>query len=246
MDEYLFYGIKAHQEMYLESRKPKEEAYILKKILETGFIASRKYLKEILTKNEYEFMERFSVMNWNDMDNVSITSSIKSNIIYGRSLLEMYSDVEEDSTIFSYNHYIRKFPSIILNPLLLTELAMRLEPYRKHIGEIQIADKIPMKYFIGIALPNINLNFFLNRVIDSFDILNVFENKIKQDLIDISEEEFVQKYYQNVIIFENVLLEMGFNFKLYHTETGEEILSLNDEIEYVRNLKRKIKYLNIV
>lgn len=242
MDEYLFYGIKAHQEMYLERRKPKEEAYILKKILETGFIASRKYLKEILSKNEYEFMEQFCVMNWNDMDNVSITSSLKSNIIYGRSLLGIYSDIEENSTTFSYNHYIRKFPSIILNPLLLTELSMRPEPYRKHIGEVQIVDKIPMEYFVGIALPNINLNSFLSRVIDSFDILNVFENEIKLDFIDISEEEFVQKYYQDVIIFENVLHEMGFNLKLYHTESGEEILSSNDEIEYIRDLKRKIRH----
>ncbi len=238
MDDYLFHSIRAHQEMYMEKRKPKEEAYLLKKTLEAGFIASRKYLREILTKNEYEFIERFTSMNWNGMNNVSIAYNHKSTL-YGGSLSEVHSDVE-DSPAFAYNHYVKKFPSIILNSILLQELSMRPEPYKKHIGEIQIEDKIPMKYFVGIALPNIKLNFFLNRVINCFDVLTDFENKMKLDFMCTSVEEFIKNYYQEVILFEGVLQETGSNLKLYHTETGEEILSSSNEIEYVRDLKKKL------
>ena len=49
MDEYLFHGLKPYACDHWYERE-QEEANILKKILETGFIASRKYLKELLSE----------------------------------------------------------------------------------------------------------------------------------------------------------------------------------------------------
>lgn len=236
LDKYLYYGVKVHQEMYYEDRKPQEEAYRVKKILETGFIASRKYLKEILTRSEYDIMKNFSCANWNGINNVSITATPKSKLIYD----ERDSGFMENDNALAYNHYIKKFPSIVLNPLLLKELHIRPEPYNKHIGEIQIEDKIPSTYFVGIMIPNILSESFLEEIIITSDHLDGALKMVKNDLLELTEEEFVYKYYKDAILFENVLKETNSTLPLYHTETGLSILQSNDMLDVVNKVKKKV------
>lgn len=237
MDDYLFHGISAYyQEGY--SSNIEEESEILNSILKTKYIASRQYLEDILDDNKREKLELIRTVEYYVKENsVSIYFTRHTNVSdYASFYTSSYWD---NNLYFAYYSYKNK-PSIILNANLL-EKNSRI--YSKWImsGEIQIKDKIPLQYFVGIALPNIKLNYFLNRTKNSFDIPTEFESQMKLDFMNLPVEEFVDTYYQEVILFERVLQETGIRLPLYHTETGERILSSSEEIEYVRGLKKTMR-----
>lgn len=85
-------------------------------------------------------------------------------------------------------------------------------------GEIQIEDKILDNYFVGIALPNVNLNSSLEKAVEAS---NMTLSTMIQNLVNFSEEEFVNKYYQDVILLERILQKTGSSLNFYHAETGE-------------------------
>lgn len=238
MDDYLFHGIKPYKWKHFEERE-QEEAEILRQILNDGFIGSRKYLREILSKEDYESLRKFKRTNWNGIDYVSITP-------YLSKILKDYYWLDSTDDEIAYNDYIRKYPSIILDSKLLTELSRNLHCYNTQPGEIQIKDKIPVDYFVGIMIPYIDLNSRFDRILTSSyhssDCgLPSWYDTAKQDLLELTTEKFVNKYYQVVILFERVLQETNFHLNLYHTETGRPILSSSEEMKFVE--KVKIKYL---
>lgn len=242
LENSLFYGIHYHQEWLKETRNPKEEAKILQKILETGFIASKRNLQKILTEEEYENVEKYGYMDWNKLDYVSVTFSLKMTSIYEAEIVKKMpelSDRSKDYDNFIY-HFYKKFPTIVLDLKLLEELQIRPLPYNKCIGEIQIKDKIPTSYFKGIMLPNILTCKKIEEIVTSEDLLDKSLTLIKENFLEWSEEEFMEKYYEEVILFENVLKFTHSSLKLFHTETGEPILSLEEILNRLRNLKNAL------
>lgn len=239
MDDYLFHGISAYfYDGY--SSKIEEESEIFRTILNTKFIGSRKYLEKILENDKRERLELVrSVRYYVKENSVSIYFTRYSNI---KDFSSYYSGSYWDNNpFFAYYAYKNK-PSIILNAKLLENLPCIYSKWGMP-GEIQIQDKIPIDYFVGIALSNINLNSSIDRAIESTDTTTK-NTSWYLDLMHLSEEEFVNKYYQDVILFERVLKETGYSLKLYHTETGEEIMSQNDEIEHIKVLKEKAKIID--
>lgn len=232
IDDYLYHGINAYfYEGY--NSKIEEESEILRTILNNKFILSRIFLKDILEKDKWEILELKRTVEYYVKENsVSIYFTRNSRILDDFDRKYYLNPYWDNNHFFAYYSYKDK-PSIILDTKLLKDLP---RIYSKWImpGEIQIENKIPDNYFVGIALPNINLNYLIEKAIDDSDATL---RGIKEDLSVLSEEEFVRKYYQDVILFEKVLQETGSNLRLYHTETGEEIMSQSDEIKYIKELK---------
>lgn len=242
MNDYLFHGISAYfYEGY--SSKLEEESEILRTILNTKFIASRKYLESILESDKRDVLELTRSVRYYVKDNsVSIYRTRNSSTFDDFSLAYYSNSYWDNNPYFAYNTY-KNYPSIILNSKILTELP---RIYSKWImpGEIQIEDKISIDYFVGISLPCITLDSSLDKIIKNFDTVKPldyfsYDNRMKEDLIHLSEEEFVLKYYQDVILFERVLQETKSNLKLYHTESGYLVKSSEQEIEFVSKIKKK-------
>lgn len=215
LNEYLFHGLEPWNNFF-NSRKTKESIEILEAVLNTGFIASRRLLKEILSEEEYKLLDTARVLNWNKDDWVSIVPTIYPEIEGIHSVLEDYPGNSEVYQGFAYNYYIKEYPSIILDSKLLKELEVNEDEGPRFIGEIQVRDRISSDYFVGVTLPKPpEIDSFLEYI----DLVNspnggTFKAEYnswymdaKEDLLKLSKEEFVRKYYKKIMLFEEVLNE---------------------------------------
>lgn len=248
LNQYLFHGIEPWDSA-LAPGKSISSVEILKKILSTGYIASRRLLKEILLEEEYKALEA-GRMNWNQDAYVSITPTIRPEIEGIHSVLKDYPDEPEDWHGFAYNFYVKEFPAIVLDSILLKDLKVNHDKGFRFIGEIQIEDKILSDYFVGITLtkvPNFDLLFkYLSFLIPSNDSMTkvgyqTWYEKARKDLFQLTEEEFVQKYYKSVIQFEETLKVADSNLKLYDADTGFHIPSSEERMKEVEKFKKMIR-----
>lgn len=95
LNQYFFHGMEPWDNFF-NHKKPKSSIEILEKILNTGYIASRRLLKEILSEEEYKLLDMTRGMNWNKNDYVSIVPTIHPEIEGIRSVLEDYPNETED------------------------------------------------------------------------------------------------------------------------------------------------------
>jgi len=247
LDQYLFHGIESYKSSFFYNGryvKEEEEARILKQILNTGFLASRKLLKDILSEEEYKLLVMLSDMNWNGEKYVSIVPTSYPQIGGIDSALDDSICQLEDSRRKTYNYYVTEHASLVLDAKLLRELPVNHNPGPKMAGEIQIEEKIPSDYFIGVTLPELTrTDAFLNYLMTGDESIEIgyqswYENA-QVDILRLTEEEFVQKYYKKVILFEEVLKEANSNLKLYHTETGKPIMTSTERMEQIKKFKKK-------
>ncbi len=241
IDNYLFHSIKPYhlkiesrEKISIHERHIKYSCEIMKRILETGAILPRNELKELLSKEEYAVFEKDHHINWNQDYNVSI--SIHPN--------KLHSDFGSGETAFEF--YTKRHPSFILNPDLLKDLPICQKPYCKMIDEIQIAERIPTSYIVGIALPNINLEEHLKELEDSIKHPIKWMKKypyyldmMKEDLKKEQAEKFLKDYYLEVIYLENMLKDLNSDLKLYHTLTGAPITPSNELLITVKSLQKR-------
>lgn len=246
LNQYFFHGMEPWDNFF-NHKKPKSSIEILEKILNTGYIASRRLLKEILSEEEYKLLDMTRGMNWNKNDYVSIGPTIHPEIEGIRSVLEDYPNETEDWHGFAYNHYIKEYPSIILDSKLLKELEVNEDEGPRFIGEIQVRDRISSDYFVGVTLPKPpEIDSFLEYI----DLVNspnggtfkaeykLWYEEAREDLLKLSKEEFVRKYYKKIMLFEEVLKETDSSLKLYYID-GRPILTSEERIEQVAKIKEK-------
>lgn len=107
LNKYLFHGMESWDNSS-DGRKSMESIEILEKILNTGFIASRRLLKEILSEEEYKLLEKSHGINWNKNDWISIVPTLHPEIEGIHSVLEDYPGNSEDCLGFAYNWYVKK------------------------------------------------------------------------------------------------------------------------------------------
>ena len=238
MDNYLFHSIKPYH-LKIEGSESIHEKYIkysceiMKKILKTGAILPRNDLKKILTEEEYTIFEKDHHINWNKNNNVSIS--------FHPNKLDFNSDEN------AFETYVKRYPTFILNTELLNHLSICKHPYRKMIDEIQIEEKIPTSYIVGIALPNIYLEEHLHEMkeyikkpIKCEKNYPYYLDMMKEDLKKEKTEKFLKDYYLEVIILEEMLNEINSNLRLYHTLTGIPITSSNELLIKIKELQRQL------
>ena len=249
LNQYLFHGLEPWSSFF-NNKKTIDSIEILQKILNTGFIASRNILKNILSEEEYRLLDMGRGMNWNKDNYVSIVPTIHPEIEGIHSVLEDFDYLQEDFDGLAYNFYVKKFPSIVLDSKLLQELQVNKDQGPRFIGEIQIRDRISSNYFVGITLPEVpdfDLFFeYMNLVNSKSNGLSELEynswyKEASEELFNLTEEEFVRKYYKTVMLFEKVLTKTDSNLKLYHADTGIQIPSSTEKMEEVEKIKKKLR-----
>ncbi len=240
MDQYLFHGIFACAP---ERDTSNMEAEIIKSILNSKMIASRELLKTLLTEEEYKRIVMTPTENWNGDTHVSVSAHISKVT----SFPGHFSGKINHECTPAYTLYIKFKPAIILNCRLLGELPVCQNPVNNMPGEIQIKDKVPSEYFEGILLPyGGSLDLFLDYIWkkhhpkNEWEILDYYRwyTDAEEDLFQLSEEEFVRKYYQKVMLFEEVLKETNSNLKLYQID-GSPILTSTKRLDQIEKLKKK-------
>lgn len=249
LNQYLFHGLEPWKNFF-SYKKTIGSIEILQKILNTGFIASRNLLKDILSEEEYRLLDMGRGINWNKDNYVSIVPTLHPEIEGIHSVLEDFIDFQENFNGLAYNFYVKKYPSIILDTKLLQELKVNEDQGPRFIGEIQIRDRIPSNYFVGVTLPevpNFDLFFEYMNLINSTSIelseveYSPWYEEASKDLFHLTEEEFVRKYYKTVILFEEILEKTASNLKLYHVNTGIQIPSSTEKMEEVGKFKKKLR-----
>jgi len=234
MKEYLFHAIKPYD---LNSNdKIKDETKILINIITSGAIFSRRNLKKILPQDEWNKLCKGHRMNWNKLDWVSIASKKESTIDF----IDNYTVDFAMAGMHAFHEHIVKYPSIILNPTLLHDLTIA-DCWNEEIscqnGEIQVKDKIPYDYFVGIALPDI---YNSSEIIEKSNS-GYYNTYLYQKLKELDIDDFLNTYYKEVIPFEKALKSINSTLPIYHTETGKPILSCNQELEKLAEVKSMIK-----
>ena len=249
LERCLFHGLRAYGYRYTSLAK-KKEAEKLKKITATGCIASRKNLKRILSSDEYNTICDVNT-NWNEDDYVSITPfHTKQKNFPAHRNGECVSTWDN-----SYNIYVAHHPAIILNSTLLENLSIRSNPNDNMLGEIQVKDKIPAEYFIGISLPGIsNFDRCLNASIARICAKNQerptnWENwydeyyqEIHYEMRENTPEQMAKKWYETLFIFEDALKSLSSPLKLYEEGTGKQII-FSDKMEEIEKMKKKVMSL---
>lgn len=250
MTDYLFHGFRPYRFDYNEINILgydniiiRDSSKMLKEVLDTGYILPRCDLKKFLPDNDYKTLKRNKSANWNGRNRVSICEHIgKTTNLYDRVYNESIHDIFMDDE-FAFNLYIVQYPSLILDSKLLNELKVCLNPERVMIGEIQIEEKIPIDYVVGVALPNVklikDLPDIIRTIVFSKKCTNINNRLMADDLINMNEEDFVKKYYYNVIRFEQILRVTNSNLKLYNTLTGVQVISSSDMVDCVKQIKKK-------
>ncbi len=241
MDQYLFHGIFACS---IERDTSPVEAEIMKDILNFKIIASRKILKTLLSEEDYyKRIIRRPTGNWNGDTYVSISTHVNRLSLFPGH----FSGKVNNECLSSYKLYIQFKPAMILDSKLLKELPVCKEPANNMPGEIQVKDKIAIDYFVGITLPYASpLDSFFDYIWKVSHLKNDYElidynswyMDAKEDLLKLSEEEFINKYYKRVMLFEEVLKETGSSLKLYYID-GRPILTSEERIEQIAKIKEK-------
>ncbi len=249
LNQHLFHGLVPWKS-YFYHEKYIDSAEVLQKILNTGLIASNKILKDILSDEEYTLLNMKRVMTWNKDDYVSIVPTIHPEIEGIHSALEDFTYLQEDSKGLAYNFYVKGYPSIVLDSKLLKELEVNEDQGPCMIDEIQIKDRIPSNYFVGVTLPDVpdfdSFFEYMNLVNSTGNGQSQVKYKpwydeASEDLFSLTEEEFVCKYYKPVMSFEDVLRKTHSNLKLYNVDTGIQIPSSLDKMREVEKVKKKLR-----
>ncbi len=243
LNEYLFHGIEPWKDI-LGSKMLMDSIVIFQKILNTGYIASRNLLKETLSEEEYKLLDMSGRMNWNKDDWVSVVPTLHPEIEGIHSILEDFEYLPEDFHGLAYNFYVQEYPAIVLDARLLKELQVNGDSGPRFLGEIQVKEKISSEYFVGVTIPElIQTDAFLNWLLTDDKNIKIgyhpWYEKAQVDVFDLTEEEFVQKYYKAVILFEEVLKETSPRLKLYHSETGQPIVTSTERREQIEKFKKK-------
>lgn len=233
--KYLFHAIRPYEFNLNYSEKMKEEIKILLNIITSGAIFSRRNLKEILSEEEWNRLDKGHWINWNKFDWVSIASKDDCTINY----LDNYTD-NFATGMHAFHEHILKYPSIILNSTLLSDLTISGccdKEISCQKGEIQVKDKIPCDYFIGVALPNIYDN---SEILKKFNSENSIYYLLSMELRRLDIEDFLSINYEKAISFEKALKSINSTLPIYHIETGNPILPYNQELEKLAEVKRII------
>lgn len=229
----------------------KKEAEKLKKIITTGYIASRKDLKGILTLEEYDSLCDINT-NWNEGDYVSITPFRTKQKNFPAHRNGKCASTFDNS----YNIYVARHPAIILNNNLLENLPIRRNPNNNMLGEIQVKDKIPDEYFIGISLPGISdfdrcLNSCITRICNTngkrpLDWEYWYENyyrEINSAMHESTAEQMAKRWYETLFIFADTLKNLSSPLKLYEEGTGKQIVP-EKKVSEIEKMKKKIMSLH--
>lgn len=249
LNQYLFHGLEPWK-CFFSNKKTIDSIEVLQKILNTGYIASRKLLKNIFPEEEYRLLDMGRGMNWNKDNYVSIVPTIHPEIEGIHSVLEDFVDLQENFDGLAYNFYVKKFPSIVLDSKLLQELQVNEDQGPRFIGEIQIRDRISSNYFVGVTLPeapDFDLFYEYMNLVNSTSNgqseveYNQWYKEASEDLFKLTEEEFVRKYYKTVMLFEEVLRKTDSNLNLYHADTGIQIPSSTEKMEELAKIKKKLR-----
>lgn len=246
MENFLFhsiipYNINRYNPDKILNRTFKKLSYIL----DLKGILPREDLKHHLFEKDYKELIPSESPNCNGDNKVSICEHL--TLTCKKAGFDI-NNLRLPRGEVAFELFTKNYCSIILVPKILNDLPVTL-PSKRMFGELQVEGAITDDYFVGIALPNIHryydLEYVLNYITYGEDAIDSLPPKqMANDLLKLSEEKFVLKYYQEVIAYENFLKEQNSCLKLYHTETGEAIRTTEEEVEFVRKIKKTYqKYL---
>lgn len=233
INAYLFHAMKPYK--FNHKEKVQDEIKILTNIISTGAILSRRHLKTILSEEEWNKLCEGHKTNWNKLDWVSIAPSNHPTIKFPDDGMVCF----DMSGMPAFSEHIVKYPSIILDPVLLNDLRIANlyddEYFGCQTGEIQVKDKIPSDYFVGIALPD---------VYDSSELIknntSEWNQYLYQKLKELEIEEFMNRYYQTAILFEKALENIHCKLPVFHIESGNPVLPYHQEFKKLTEIKTKI------
>lgn len=224
-----FHGLKfLNNTQYLERM-------VLDKILMHGKIAPKNELHEILTKEEYNtlFCSKLD-FDFNGLDCVSIARQYDTYNEYNKRYV-IYSDR-------AFNLFCKKSISIMISNKINFDYKCygeyRLHRDRKNLfmnGEVQVKGAITKEYFQGISYYQYYTNSFIEEIVKTDS-----KNVVKNDLLKLSESDFVEKYFSKQIMIEELLNKYGYNIGIFDIETGKQVPSIEEEKENIHNLKKCI------
>lgn len=211
------------------------ERMTLDKILKHGKIAPKNELLEILTKEEYSTLFQNKLdFNFNGMDCVSVAQRCDTYNEWNKRYV-IYSDR-------AFNLFCTRGISIMISH----KINFHYKCYGEYLlhnnrenlfmnGEIQVKGAITKEYFEGISYYQYYTNSFIEELIKTDS-----KNVVKDDLLKLSESDFVEKYFSKQIMIEELLNKYGYNIGIFDIETGEQVPSIEEEKENIYTLKNCI------
>lgn len=227
MKNYLYHGLNYCNNGYKT----------LKEIFDSGYILTRKSLKQYLEPSEYQRFARLHKTNWNGMDAVSVSCHPENmDIINKYNLTINHSDSYNDFNN-SYKEMVRGKLALILDPILLEDFELKLDSMKMNY-ELQILGDIPIKYVKAIGM---NLSKRMYKSEDLFNLRNVLlelsnNNKrknffkycdntwyIREDLEQYSVTEIFYKYMSGIYHIQQLLQEYELNIPIVDMDYGYEL-----------------------
>lgn len=210
LDNVFFHGIDRWK--YGMSRE--NELAQLNLILSSGALLSRNEQMKLYGEAFESKLEKYkNYTNYNGLDFVSICKKYSSNNRFSEA----------------YKLFVEHSISIIISPEVLS-LQTNISHSRLEDGEIQIKDRIPKKYFIGIAIDKYTLEdlieYLISKQLTQDEILQELENEDRNNLVNE---------------IRNLLKNNGYNLPIYQLSSGNPILTLEEVLEkYNINQSQKI------
>ncbi len=215
------------------------EQMVLDKILMYGEILPKERLREVLTEEEFwkVYMTK-NTLNWNSDDCVSLAQ--QEDTYNG---LNSYAVCRND---YAFYIYCSKHTSLIISREILEDFNSecyginKLHKDRKNNfmnGEIQVKRSVPKGYFRGISYYQCYHNSYIEKLIHEGKL----NCEVINDLLKLTEDDWLKKYYSKQIMIEKLLEKYGYNMGIYDSQTGNQFPSIEEEKEIIRSLKMQCK-----
>lgn len=217
---------------------PDLEKMVLEKILMHGKIVPRNKLPEILTEEElFALYMGKSKFNYNGTDCVSVAR--KRDTYTGNIWSKRYVN----QTDRAFPLYCKRNISIILRSRIMWDydcygggLAHHDRENNFMNGEIQVKDSISKEYFQGISYNPPYTTLMIEEMLK--EDLNC---SLTDDLLKLSELDFLKKYFSKQIMIEELLNKYGYDMGIFDILTGERIPSIEEEKKFIYTLKQENK-----
>lgn len=223
----LFFG-RSDNSTYLEK-------LVLDKILKYGEIVPRNRLSEKLTDEEYSALF-FSKPNYyfNGFDCVSLACKHDTYNDWNRKYV-----IQSDR---AFPLYCAHNISIIISPKVVWDYncygPFRIYRDRENKfmnGEMQVKGTITKDYFQGISYYQNCTNSLIEEMLKDNS-----NNIVKEDLLKLSENTFLGKYFEKQIMIEELLSKYSYNTEIFNIKTGEKLPSIEEEKEILYTLKKAL------
>lgn len=202
-DSVLFHGLTQYEGV----ERPKLSLQRLVNIIRANGILSRKKVKETYGMNNYKKWEKeYCRLNWNGEDYISVCRKD------GKSKV---------CNSVAYRIFVENGVALILDNTILNKLEVNMTGQLED-GEIQVKDKIDLKYVLGITVPVLNPK---NVAIHKKEVRHYTREET---------EEWCKSYYEGVIeqIYK-ILDHYNLDIPIYSINNGKIIKPLQEVLDEV-------------